>query len=165
MKALGDGTRWYENTSRGSLISADVCLRRLGSFCEQLEIKPKELTSLPDKEFHNLFMDYVSSEENKGHAGKYVNSTMKALKSWLAHNQRETKLKIKINGVDETPTLKDERVPTLGVLKKIFLSGDGQARTACALVAHGGLRIQTLGDYIGNDVAARFIYNFSISSL
>ena len=76
---------------------------------------------------------------------------LKALKSWLAHNQRETKIKIKINGIDETPTLRDERVPTLGELRRIFLSGDGKARTACALVAHGGLRLQTLGDYKGKD--------------
>ena len=146
-----DVRRWYDNTARGSLISADVCLRRLGSFCEQLKIKPKELAALPDKELHNLLMDYVSSEEKKGHAGNYINSTLKALKSWLSHNQRETKIKIKINGVDETPTLKDERVPTLGELRKIFLAGTGQSRTACTLVAHCGLRIQTLGDYMGKD--------------
>jgi hypothetical protein len=147
----GDVRRWYENTSRGSLVSADVCLRRLGSFCEQLKIKPKEFAALPDRELHNMLMDYVSSEEKEGHAGNYINSTIKALKSWLAHNQRATKIKIKINGIDETPTLKDERVPTLGELRRIFLSGDGKARTACALVAHGGLRLQTLGDYKGKD--------------
>ena len=146
-----DVRRWYENTARGSLVSADVCLRRLGSFCEQLKIKPKEFAALTDRELHNMLMDYVSSEEKKGHAGNYINSTIKALKSWLAHNQRETKIKIKINGVDETPTLKDERVPTLGELRRIFLSGDGKARSACALVAHSGLRLQTLGDYVGKD--------------
>ena len=146
-----DVRRWYENTSRGSLVSADVCLRRLGSFCEQLKIKPKEFAALSDRELHNMLMDYVSSEEKEGHAGNYINSTLKALKSWLAHNQRETKIKIKINGIDETPTLRDERVPTLEELRRIFLSGDGKARTACVLVAHSGLRLQTLGDYKGKD--------------
>ncbi len=146
-----DVRRWYENTSRGSLVSADVCLRRLGSFCEQLKIKPKEFAALSDRELHNMLMDYVSSEEKEGHAGNYINSTLKSLKSWLAHNQRETKIKIKINGIDETPTLRDERVPTLEELRRIFLSGDGKARTACVLVAHSGLRLQTLGDYKGKD--------------
>ena len=63
-----DVRRWYENTSRGSLVSADVCLRRLGSFCEQLKIKPKEFAALSDRELHNMLMDYVSSEEKEGHA-------------------------------------------------------------------------------------------------
>lgn len=146
-----DVRRWYENTARGSLISADVCLRRLGSFCEQNKIKPIKFAALSERELHNLLMDYVSSEEKKGHAGNYINSTMKALKSWLSHNHRETKVRIKIHGTDETPTLKDERVPTLDELKRIFLSGDGKSRTACVLVAHSGLRIQALGDYKGLD--------------
>ena len=147
----GDVRRWYDNTARGSLISADICLRRLGSFCEQNKIKPTEFAALSERELHNLLLDYVSSEEKKGHAGNYINSTMKALKSWLSHNHREIKVRIKIHGTDETPTLRDERVPTTDELKRIFLSGDGKSRTACVLVAHGGLRIQALGDYKGLD--------------
>jgi len=54
-------------------------------------------------------------------------------------------------GIDETPTLKNERVPTLNELKRIFLSGDSKARTSCVFVAHSGLRLQTLGDYTGQD--------------
>jgi hypothetical protein len=98
-----------------------------------------------------MLMDYVSAAEKKGYAGNYISSTIKALKSWLAHNNRELKVKIKIEGIDETPTLKDERVPTLDELKRIFLSGDSKARTACVFVAHSGLRLQTLGDYTGHD--------------
>jgi hypothetical protein len=98
-----------------------------------------------------MLMDYVSSAEKKGYAGNYINSTMKAVKSWLAHSNRELKVKIKIKGIDETPTLKDERVPTIDELKRVFLSGNSRARTACVLVAHGGLRLQTLGDYQGQD--------------
>jgi hypothetical protein len=146
-----DVNRWYENSARGSRISADVCLRRLGSFCETNRTTPRKLIALPERELHNMLMDYVSWAEKKGYAGNYINSTMKAVKSWLAHNNRELKVKIKIKGIDETPTLKDERVPTLDELKRIFLSGDPRARTACVLVAHGGLRLQTLGDYQGQD--------------
>jgi hypothetical protein len=98
-----------------------------------------------------MLMDYVSAQEKKGYAGNYINSTLKALKSWLAHNNREVKVKIKIKGIDETPTLRNERVPTLPELRRIFLAGDSKARTACVLVAHSGLRLQTLGDYLGKD--------------
>ena len=146
-----DVRRWYDNTARGSKITADVCLRRLGSFCESNKIAPSKFASLPEPELNNMLMDYVSAAEKKGYAGNYISSTIKALKSWLAHNNRELKVKIKIDGIDETPTLKDERVPTLDELKRIFLSGDSKARTACVFVAHSGLRLQTLGDYIGQD--------------
>jgi hypothetical protein len=146
-----DVKRWYENTARGSAITADVCLRRLGSFCESYKITPAKIASLPERELNNLLMDYVSMAEKKGFAGNYINSTMKAVRSWLAHNNIALKVKIKINGIDETPTLKDERVPTLDELKRILLSGDTKARTSCVLVAHCGLRLQTLGDYKGKD--------------
>jgi hypothetical protein len=146
-----DVRRWYENTVRGSRITADVCLRRLGSFCESNKITPSKFASLSERELHNMLMDYVSAAEKKGYAGNYISSTIKALKSWLVHNNRELKVKIKIEGIDETPTLKDERVPTLDELKRILLSGDSKARTACVFVAHSGLRLQTLGDYMGQD--------------
>ena len=116
-----DVKRWFDNTARGSRITADVCLRRLGSFCKAHKITPKEFAALPDKELHDMLMDYVSAAEKKGYAGNYINSTLKALKSWLAHNNREVKIKIKIKGIDETPTLKDERVPTLPELLYFFV--------------------------------------------
>jgi len=146
-----DVKRWYENTARGSKISADVCLRRLGSFCESHKLTPRRLASMRERELHNRLMDYVTSEEKKGYAGSYISSTMKALRSWLAHNNKNLKVKIKIKGVDDTPSLKDERVPTIDELRRIFLSGDRKARTSCVLVAHSGLRLQTLGDYEAHD--------------
>ncbi len=146
-----DVERWYENVARGSKISADVCLRRLGSFCESHKMTPRKLASMRERELHNLLMDYVTSEEKKGYAGSYISSTMKALRSWLAHNNKNLKVKIKIKGVDDTPSLKDERVPTIDELRRIFLSGDRKTRTSCVLIAHSGLRLQTLGDYEAHD--------------
>jgi hypothetical protein len=58
---------------------------------------------------------------------------------------------LKIKGAEETPTLKHEKVPTKDELRKIFLSGDKRARVACVLVAHSGLRIEVLGNYLGDD--------------
>ncbi len=146
-----DVKRWYGNVGRGSKVTADVYLRRLGSFCNDHELTPRELVAKSGKQIYDLFLDYVSSEEKRGHAGSYIQSTIKALKSWLAHNDREIKRKIKISGAQDTPTLTDERVPTKEELKRIFLSGDKKARTASVFVAHGGLRIETVGNYLGND--------------
>jgi len=146
-----DVKRWYDNTASGSRVTADVYLRRLGSFCDHHKITLKKLVKMDQKERFDLLLDFVSMMEKKGHAGSYIQSTLKAVKSWLAHNRVELKGKIKVKGTQDTPTLKDERVPTKDELKRIFLSGDKKARVASVLVAHCGLRIKTLGNYEGQD--------------
>lgn len=146
-----DVKRWYDNTARGSRVTADVYFRRLGNFCYHHKITPKELVEMDQKERYDLLLDFVSMMEKKGHAGSYIQSTLKAVKSWLAHNRVELKGKIKVKGAQDTPTLRDERVPTKQELKKIFLSGNKKARVSSVLVAHSGLRIKTLGNYRGED--------------
>lgn len=145
-----DLRRWYENLIRGSPACAEIYLRNLGNFCQLNDITPQELARKPVTEVEDLLMDYVTSAQKK-HAGSYIHNTTKVVKSWLAHNGIQLKRKIKITGAHETPTLKDERVPTKEELRRIFLSGSKQARTACAIVAHAGLRLQGLGSYTGYD--------------
>jgi len=146
-----DVRRWYRNVARGSQVTADVYLRRLGSFCNHFGLTPKRLASLDRDEIYNLLLDYVSDLEAAGRAGSYIESALKAVKSWLAHNNLEIKRKIKIKGVRDTPTLRNERTPTPEELRRIFLSGDKKARVACVLMAHSGLRPVTLGNYRGTD--------------
>lgn len=145
-----DVGRWYENLVRGSPACAEIYLRNLGNFCQLMGMTPGQLARKPVAEIEDLLMDYVTSAQKK-HAGSYIHNTTKVVKSWLAHNGIQLKRKIKITGAHETPTLKDERVPTKEELKRIFLSGSKQARTACAIVAHAGLRLQGLGSYTGYD--------------
>ena len=106
-----DVRRWFENVARGSEVTADVYLRRLGAFCKHFKLKPKQLAALSQDELYNLLLDYVSVLERAGRAGSYIHSALKAVKSWLAHNGIEIRRKIKIRGVGDTPTLRDERVP------------------------------------------------------
>jgi len=146
-----DVKRWYDNTARGSRVTADVYFRRLGGFCVRHKLTPKQLVKMGGKERFNLLLDFVSTMEKEGYAGSYIQSTLKAVKSWLAHNRITLKGKIKVKGAQDTPTLRDERVPTRKELKKIFLSGDKKARVSSVLVAHSGLRIKTLGNYEGED--------------
>ena len=143
--------RWYENNARGSVVTADVYLRRLGNFCEAHSSTPKKFAARSEKEIYGVLLDYVSKLEKEGKSGSYVSSIMKALRSWLAHNDKEVKRKIKIRGSESTPTLRDERVPTPLELKSILMSGDKKARVACVLVAHSGLRLQSLGTYLGDN--------------
>ncbi|MEM3797795.1 MAG: site-specific integrase, partial [Candidatus Bathyarchaeia archaeon] len=150
---LGDADvrRWYENVARGSRVTADVYLRRLGWTCRRLNVDPKGLLALGDRDLNALLADFVSMLEREGKTGSYIKSCRKAVKSWLSFNMRDLKVKIKIRGVDDTPTLRDERVPTQAELKRIFLCADVRGRVACALLAHSGLRIETLGNYTGTD--------------
>jgi hypothetical protein len=103
------------------------------------------------KELEDLLLDSVSELEEQGKAGSYIESIVKALRSWLSHNRRELKAGIKIKGADDTPTLREERVPTKGELLRILLAGDKKARAAAALVAFAGVRLETLGNYNGTD--------------
>ncbi|MBS7609589.1 site-specific integrase [Candidatus Bathyarchaeota archaeon] len=142
--------RWFDNVSRGSPVTAEVYLRRLGAFCESRGIDPQGLLSKKEDELYELFLDYVT-EMQSGYAGSYIHSTIKALRSWLSFHGRELKRKVKIKGAQDTPTLKDERVPTKEELRRILLSGEKKARVASILMAHSGLRIESLGNYSGDD--------------
>jgi hypothetical protein len=146
-----DVRRWFDNVGRGSPVTADVYLRRLSAFCQSSRTTPKGLASKSEGELHDLMLDCVSQMEKAGNAGSYVESTLKAVKSWLNHNGKEVRRKIKIRGARDTPSLKDERVPTREELRRILLSGDKKARVACILVAHSGLRLEVLGNYAGTD--------------
>ena len=146
-----DVRRWYDNVARGSEITADVYLRRLGAFCEGNRTTPMNLLKLSPKEIQNRLLDLVTKMQKEGKAGSYIKSNIKAIKSWLSYNEIEIKNKIKIEGAEDTPSLKDERVPTREELRKIFQAADLQQRVACSLRAHAGLRPQTLGDYKGID--------------
>ncbi|MGB9960024.1 MAG: site-specific integrase [Candidatus Bathyarchaeales archaeon] len=146
-----DVKRWYENVARGSRVTADVYLRRLDGACRHLNLKPKDLLEKSDKDLARVLADLVSYLEKEGKAGSYIKSCVKAVKSWLSFNMIEVKAKIKIKDAEDTPTLRDERVPTQQELRKILICGDLRAKCACLLLAHSGLRIETLGNYEGTD--------------
>ena len=76
---------------------------------------------------------------------------VKAAKSWLLHNGVKVDRPVKVRGANETPSLKDERIPTPLELRSILLAGTPRIRTACALVAFTGVRPEVLGNYLGTD--------------
>jgi hypothetical protein len=143
--------RWYDNVARGSVVTADVYLRRLGNFCESHKLTPMKLAAKSEKQIYGILLDYITELEKRDLSGSYIASILKAIKSWLSHNDKEIKKKLKVKDSGIHPTLKDERVPTPQELKSILLSGDKKTRVACSLLAHSGLRIQTLGNYTGDD--------------
>jgi hypothetical protein len=146
-----DVKRWFDNVSRGSIITATVYLRRLGSFCERKGLSPKKIATMPEKEIEDLLLDMVSEFSKEGKAGSYISSNLKALKSWLVHNRIKITTKIKIEGAEDTPSLKDERTPNQDELRKILLAADPQQRTSDSFLSFAGFRPESLGDYEGTD--------------
>ncbi|MGC2358692.1 MAG: site-specific integrase [Thermoplasmata archaeon] len=146
-----DVRRWFENLARGSRATADINLRRLAALCKSLGTSPTELAQLNEKQLHDRFLDFVSAEEKRQVAGSYIVRTLKAGKSWLLHNGKKLDRPIRVRGAKDTPSLRDERVPTQEELRKILLAGTARIRTAVALVAFSGLRPEVLGNYLGKD--------------
>ncbi len=146
-----DLERWYNETSRSSRITADTYLRRLGSFSETAKVEPSALLELKEIAITDLISDYITMSEKKGLSGAYIQSTVKAVKSWLTYNNLKFTRKIRIANVNETVTLKDERVPTQDELKRILAAGDPRSRVAAILMAHSGVRPEVLGNYMGDN--------------
>jgi site-specific recombinase XerC len=143
--------RWYRNVARGSLVTADVYLRRLGNVCQANDKRPADLVRMKGEDRRNFLTDLVSSMESNGLSGGYIESTLKALRSWLSFNGVPWEHRIKVRGTQATPTLTKERVPTQDELRRIFLAASSRERVASALMAHAGLRPETLGNYRGTD--------------
>jgi len=143
--------RWFLNMSRGSMITGEVYLRRLGRFCQINNTDPIAITKMTEKEIANMLMDTVSLLESQGKAGSFIAGIVKSVKSWLSFNGISIKQKIKVRGVDSTPSLKDEKIPSQEELKRIFLSGDKKSRVASSLMAFSGIRPEVLGNYNGSD--------------
>ena len=146
-----DIRRWHNNLAQGSLITADTYLRRLGCVCDQMKTTPTAISKLKEKQLRDILLDFVAQEEKKGRAGAYIDSSVKAVKSWTLHHGLRLTLPVKIRGTTTTPTLKDERTPTQDELRRIFLGANSRDRAVCVLMAHSGLRPEVLGNYLGDD--------------
>ena len=143
--------RWHQNVSQGSLITADVYLRRLGAFCLQTGLSPQGMLSLDEVELHGRLIDFVALERQRGRAGSYIHSTLKSVRSWLGHNGIRILRPVKVKGSQLAPTLIDERVPTPQELGRILELASPQERVCLVLMAHGGLRPEVIGNYTGKD--------------
>jgi len=143
--------RWHANVARGSRITADVYLRRLGAFCSSHGLSFRDLLQMEERHLKNLLLDFITEMEEKGYAGSYIKSTVKAVKSWLRHNSAKIPAYIKINGADDTPTLSKEQSPTSEQLSRVFRACWLDARAAAGLIAFTSMRPQVIGNHWGTD--------------
>ncbi len=145
--------RWFDNTARGSKITAEMRLRRLSHFCELHGTTPMQLVE-PAQDLRaitDLIQDHITLMEEQHKAPGYIESTVTAIKSWLRHFDIEIKRRIKINGADSTPTLEHERVPDGKELAEVFDRSSLRTATEISLIAKAGLRPQVLGNHDGTD--------------
>jgi hypothetical protein len=149
-----DVRRWYSNLAKGSLITADVRLRRLGCFCDSVRLSPRGLVDLGRsdlKALQDLIQDEVDRLHRENYAPQYIRGLLTSVKSWLSFNDVRLIRSFKIAHADSTPTLEDERVPTQEELKDILSRADLRTRVAIALLAFSGLRLESLAYYRGED--------------
>jgi hypothetical protein len=148
-----DVKRWFDNTARGSKITAEMRLRRLSHFCEVHGTTPMQLVDLARdlRAITDLIQDHITWMEEQHKSPGYIESTITSIKSWLRHFDIEIRRRIKINGTDSTPTLERERVPDGKEIVEIFNRTTLRTATEISLIAKAGLRPQVLGNHDGTD--------------
>jgi len=154
MLRVPDIRRWYENSARSSVNTAEVRLRRLSLFCEQNKTTAMKLLDIGRtnrKTLEELLQDHVASMEKDESSPGYIDGMLKAVRSWLNYNEIELKRKINIANRDATPTLENERVPTLEELQTILFHASDRAKIIISMVAMAGLRLETLGNQDASD--------------
>ncbi|MDH3341754.1 MAG: hypothetical protein OEL84_10800, partial [Nitrosopumilus sp.] len=146
--------RWYQNTSRGSKLNADIRLRRLNLFCYRTNTTPAKLVKIGKKDvirIEDMLLDHVSWLESQNYAPNYIEGILKSIKSWLIFNYIELKRKIKIANAGIPVNIQDEQVPTKTQLQSILNVSSPRTRSSISLMAFSGIRPQVMGNYDGTD--------------
>ncbi|MDE1820324.1 MAG: hypothetical protein KGJ23_06565 [Euryarchaeota archaeon] len=143
--------RWYEDLGQAALSTANVRLGRLGNFCEAAKKSPKALLALSEAARLAVLQDFIQAEQRRGMAGSYIRSTRTAVASYFAFAGKKLSRLPKIRDAYGRPTLENEILPSQEELSRIFRAATLRDRAAAALVAHSGLRLETLGNYRGTD--------------
>jgi hypothetical protein len=146
--------RWFDNLARGSPITAEVALRRLGKLCDLLSLSPNEIVDSARRElasFQDSLEDAVAKLEAEKMSPGYVLGILKAGKSWLRYNDLTLTRKIKISNSSATPTIENEQVPSQEELARVLRASPSRVKAAIALIAFADLRPQSLGNHDGSD--------------
>ncbi len=146
--------RWYRVTARGSRLTAEVSLRRIGRACGLLGLNPKGMVDAAQEDindFSDKIDDVVTDLEEQGLSPGYIEDIVQSIKSWLKHNGVEITRRIVISDSSRTPTIEDEQIPSKEELSRIFRISSPRVRVAEAFIALANLRPQVLGDHWGQD--------------
>jgi integrase len=112
---------------------------------------PQDFTRMSPKQAGSFILDMISSMESEKKSGSYISNCVKAVRNWLDFNGIQIPQKIKISNRDELTKFADERPPTPDELKRIFNASNPREKAACAIIAFSGVRLEVLGNYLGDD--------------
>jgi len=146
--------RWRTNLARGSPITAEVTVRRLGRVCELLDTTSQGMLEKVGKDlkgFQDSLEDLVTRLESEHKAPGYILGLLKAVKSWLRYNDIKLTRRIKVSNPTATPTIEDEQIPSHEELSRIFRASNPRVRTAEVLMAFADLRPESIGNHDGSD--------------
>jgi integrase len=146
--------RWLRNLARGSPLTAEVTVRRLGKLCEFFNTDPRGLLDWAKKDlmdFQDSLEDFIGKLESEGKSPGYIQGFLKVVKSWLRYNNINLTRRIKIKNSTATPTIENEKVPSQEELAKILRAPPPRIKAAISLMAFAGLRPQSIGNYDGSD--------------
>ena len=143
--------KWVDYVARGSSATAQVYFRRLGRVCEEKGILPLDLLNKDEEWLWNFLNDLVSEMEIKAKAGGYIQSTLKAIKSWLSFNGIEIRRKLKVKRVNDTPTLRGNQPITASLLRQLYQVSPLKVKCIIALLAGSGVRPEVIGKDDGSD--------------
>ena len=146
--------RWYDNLARGSPLTAEGHLRRLGRFCEMHQMTPIHLVDIALQNLRtatDLLEDHITMMESQGYSPGYIKNQINTIKSWLKHSDIEIRRKMRIASASFTPTLQNERVPESHELSEIYGAAGLRESAIISLMAKSGLRPEVLGNHNGTD--------------
>ncbi len=143
-----DLRRWHDNLAHGAKKTADNYARTLSRFCERVGRTPKGYVGLDGKEREDLLQDEIARLTLEDKTGEARN-VKKSVVSWLAHNGLRLNRKIRLPRILERKRNKRQATPE--ELRAAFRAADARARAAISLLALGGQREETLGNYQATD--------------
>lgn len=149
-----DVLHWLRNLERGSAVTADASIRRLGKSCELLGLNPRQMivgAQSDPKRFQDSLEDMVYKLEKENKAPGYVANLLKITRQWLRYNNVLLTRQIKIKDANITPTIADECVPTQQELAKLLRSSSSRVKVIASLMAFAGLRPESIGNFDGSD--------------
>ena len=149
-----DVQRWYDNMMRGSSLTAEGRLRKLGRFCEMHQITPSQIADLAVKDLRtatDLLEDHITMMESNNYSPGYIENHVNTIKSWFGHFDVVVKRRVRITSTGFSPTLQNEQVPDAREMADIYSRAGLRESVLISLMAKSGIRPGVIGNHKGTD--------------